>query len=101
MTLQERVKRQATYWTETAWHDWRTAQSLWKSRRYDACLFFCHLVLEKILKAAVVVKTRQDAPRIHDLMRLSAIADLILDERKQNMLIDINHFNIAGRYPAD
>ena len=101
MTKQERIKKQVSYWAETAQHDWITAQSLWKARRYDACLFFCHLVCEKILKALVVLKTQQDAPRVHDLLQLAELAAVVLDEEKRDVFAQMNHFNIAARYPAD
>lgn len=42
----------------------------WNSKRYDACLFFCHLVLEKLLKGLVVKRTEKAAPCIHDLAEL-------------------------------
>lgn len=42
------------YWKSTAEHDYDTMISLYRSKRYDACLFFGHLILEKILKAHYV-----------------------------------------------
>ena len=99
MTLD--LKRQVEYWTKTAEHDWDTAQALWRAKKYDACLFFCHLVIEKILKAAVVRKTKQYAPRVHNLVHLIQSADMPLDDRQNQMLAQMNHFNIAVRYPID
>jgi len=52
-----RIKKQQIYWKQTAEYDWETVQVLWRARRYDACLFFCHLVIEKILKSVAVQKT--------------------------------------------
>ena len=101
MTKQERLNRHLQYWKTIAEHDWQTARSLWRSKRYDGCLFFCHLVCEKILKAVAVKATHQDAPRIHDLIRLCVITDIKLSDDQQQMLSEINHFNIATRYPVD
>jgi len=89
-----RVKKQIAYWKATAEHDWQTVQTLWRTKRHDGCLFFCHLVIEKILKAVVVKITQQDAPRIHDLVRLANSAELALTESQQDMLAKINHFNL-------
>ena len=69
-------KKMMDYWLATAVHDWDTAQALWRAKRYDACLFFCHLVTEKILKAAVVKQTGKPAPRVHDLIKLANLAQL-------------------------
>ena len=101
MTKQERLHKHVQYWKTIAEHDWQTARSLWRSKRYDGCLFFCHLVCEKFLKAVVVKVTRQDAPRIHDLIRLCVLAGLKLSEDQQQFLSKINNFNIATRYPVD
>ena len=95
------LKKQVKYWVKTAEHDWEVAGALWRTKKYDACLFFCHLVTEKILKAAVVEKTKQYAPRVHNLVLLAQSADITLDDRQEEMLSQINHFNIAVRYPID
>ncbi len=101
MTNQERGKKHIEYWFKTALHDWQTAQSLWRSKRYDACLFFCHLICEKSLKALVVSKIKQDAPRLHDLVGLAQLTGIEFTTDQQEMLAKINNFNIASRYPAD
>ena len=72
------LKRQIEYWKKTAEHDWNTAQALWRAKKYDACLFFCHLVAEKILKAAIVRKTEQYAAKIHNLVLLARSARIPL-----------------------
>jgi|CXWL01.1.fsa_nt_gi HEPN domain-containing protein len=101
MTKRERLKKHVLYWITTAEYDWGTAQSLWRARRYDGCLFFCHLVCEKTLKAAVVKAVQEDAPRTHDLIRLCSDAGISLSDEQEKILAEINHFNIATRYPVD
>lgn len=39
------------------------------------------------------------APRIHNLIRLSEMADLKLAEEQINCLAEMNEFNLEGRYP--
>lgn len=41
------------YWVEGAKDDLKTAKSLFASKRHHHCLFFCHLFVEKIIKALV------------------------------------------------
>jgi HEPN domain-containing protein len=72
---------------------------LYKGGEYSNCLFFGHIVIEKILKALVVQETRKHPPRIHDLVRLSKLARLDLEEDKIELLDTINEFNIRARYP--
>ena len=46
--------RQIEYWVDSAVHDLDVAETLFKSGKYDWCLFIAHLVLEKMLKALYV-----------------------------------------------
>lgn len=87
------------YWKFTAEHDYNTMTALFKSKRYDASLFFGHIVLEKIMKAHVVENTKKEAPYIHDLARLYTLTDLKLEEKEVDLLNMVNEFNIRSRYP--
>ena len=93
------VKKIVNYWERGAKHDWETAQSLRKSSRNDACLFFCHLVLEKYLKSMVVEKTKQHTSCTHNLVELAQKANLNLNEEQLERLAEINEFNLSCRYP--
>ena len=89
------------YWLKNADHDLGIAQSLWRSRKYDACLFFCHLTLEKMLKGVVTKETKTHPPHTHNLLDLTRRTSLenSLEKDDWKKLADINEFNIAGRYP--
>lgn len=87
------------YWQKTAEHDQETMMSLFKSKRYSDSLFYGHLVLEKILKALVIKKTKDHAKPIHNLVVLSQDANLILDKADLEFLAEMNKFNIRARYP--
>jgi len=92
------MDKQIDYWKKSADHDWKTALDLFKTKHYDACLFFCHLTLEKILKGLVVEHTNQPAPYIHDLANLAITANLTLSKEQIDNLRIITTFNISGRY---
>lgn len=93
--LQELIK----YWQNTAEHDYETMISLFKSKRYSSALFFGHIILEKILKGLVVENTKEQAPRIHDLVRLEELTDLNSSNERKEFLKEVNTFNIRTRYP--
>jgi len=82
-------------------YDYKTMLSLCKSKRYSACLFFGYLVLEKALKALVIEKTKDYAPRIHNLRRLAELARITLSPDELDFLSIVNEFNMAGRYPEE
>lgn len=86
------------YWIKLAERNWKTAKSLLKLGHYDMCLFCCHLVLEKYLKASVVLNTKDNPPHIHDLNRLAIIAKLEVSDERKKFLNEITKFNIQARY---
>lgn len=92
------MNKQIDYWKKSADHNWETALDLLKTKHYDACLFFCHLTLEKILKGLVVECTNKQAPYIHDLEKLALMATLTISPEQSEHLKTITRFNIGGRY---
>ncbi|MBU2578508.1 HEPN domain-containing protein, partial [Patescibacteria group bacterium] len=80
--MTKQLNEQILYWKTTAGRNWETACSLFKLKHYDACLFFCHLAIEKMLKGLVVKKTKQAAPYIHHLEKLAKLAELKLTEEQ-------------------
>jgi len=79
----------------------KTAEYLYVGGYYDACLFFCHLAIEKILKALVTIEIHDAPPFIHDLERLARLADITITDAQKDALIEITGFNIAGRYKEE
>lgn len=93
------IQELIAYWVATASHDKETMDALYTTKRYDACLFFGHIILEKILKALVVEHTKEPAMYTHDLMKLSYEAGGTLPESDLKLLATVNDFNIRSRYP--
>lgn len=92
------VKQLVNYWLKNARLKWETAKSLKRLRKYSDSLFFCHLTLECLLKALVCQKTKQEAPYIHNLIRLAEIAKLELNSQQKDLLKIATTFNIRSRY---
>ncbi|MBI5003957.1 HEPN domain-containing protein [Candidatus Kaiserbacteria bacterium] len=86
------------FWREKSGEDFAVAQMLLASNRNTYALFFCHLAIEKLLKALVVRKTNANAAYDHNLQRLASDAGLQLSDTMQESLAEINTFNIKGRY---
>lgn len=88
-------------WLEAAVHDLDTANSLFRTGKYDYCLFLCHLSLEKLFKAIVVRTIKDHPPLTHNLLYLAGKADLELNKNQISLLDEINKFNLETRYPED
>lgn len=76
------------------------AQILIEKRRYLHGLFFCHLVIEKALKAHVVKVTGQLAPKSHNLIYLSEKSNLTLDDTMLEFFGILMKYQLEGRYPG-
>lgn len=93
------VNKQIQYWRSGAQEDWEVATSLVRDGKVRHGLFFAHLALEKVLKAHVCRHSQDVAPRVHNLVRLSELADLCPGQEAKEVLADMNQFHLEGRYP--
>lgn len=94
MTARDVIK----FWHEGADDALATARSLMDAKRYHHALFFCHLGIEKLLKARIVVATNEPPMPIHNLLRLAQTAGLMMTDEQRAWLREIDKFNIAARY---
>jgi len=85
-------------WLRSADEDFETAYGLFDLKRYSGALFFCHLALEKVLKALFLKKNKSYPPPTHKLIRLANLAKIELNEETKKYLAEITTFNIEARY---
>ena len=93
------VQKQIEYWINGAVDDLESAKILIDKKRLLHGLFFCHLVIEKSIKAHVVKFTLEVAPRSHNLMYLLEKTDLDLSEDEEIFLGILMKYQLQGRYP--
>lgn len=92
------LKEAIHYWLKSAEEDLKTAESLFNAKRYAHCLFFCHLFIEKTLKALIVKNTKEAPLPIHNLPRLAKDASISFSKEQISLLDEINEFNVRARY---
>jgi HEPN domain-containing protein len=93
------LEKQINYWINGAEDDLITAQLLIREKRYLHGLFFCHLVIEKAVKAHWVKKNKGFAPRSHNLISLTDEAGIEFDEDFQIFTGILMKYQLEGRYP--
>jgi len=93
-----KIKKLIEHWSTTSERSHKIADFLYKNKRYSESLFFCHLMIEKILKALFVQKNKTHAPFIHELDVLAQRTKLNLNSEQMKNLKIITTFNIAARY---
>ena len=94
----ERVKE---FWAEDARESLRVAWHLYEKEDYSYALFFGHLAIEKMLKAIYVRRKGEQAPYIHNLLRLAEYASLPITDDRRNWFIKVTSFNLEARYPDE
>lgn len=90
---------QAEYWKTGSQYDLDTAQDLFEKGRYPYALFFCHLAVEKALKALWVMTRKEHPPRSHNLLVLAENIPVQIDDAVLDLLAELNAFNLEARYP--
>lgn len=93
------IEKQIAYWKNGANSDLETAKFLIDGNRTVEGLFFCHLAIEKILKAHFVKQNLALAPKSHKLLYLSERAAIELSEEQKDFFGILMQFQIEGRYP--
>lgn len=93
------IQKQIEYWINGAEDDIITAQLLLKEKRTLHGLFFCHLVIEKAIKAHWVKKNNEVAPRSHNLVYLSEEAGIEYENEFDIFLGVLMKYQLQGRYP--
>ena len=93
------ISKQLSYWIEGATSDLETAELLIKNKRLLHGLFFCHLTIEKVLKAWVVKTTLDLPPKTHNLLRLYEKTNLSLSDEDIKLIEILMIYQLEGRYP--
>ncbi len=93
------IQKQIEYWKNGAESDLETAEILINENKYIQGLFFCHLSIEKILKAGIVKESRQLPPRSHDLFYLASRALMKFNPQDQELFQVLMRYQLEGRYP--
>lgn len=99
MTVQERIQ----YWQASAQSDLDASVALFSNRNYLHMGFFCHLAVEKHLKAYYWAFHGKEPPYIHNLLKLAAETKLNdrLSVQQRDLLALLMPLNLKGRYPDD
>lgn len=92
------LKEKIDFWQQRAKEDFQVAEQQLDLKNFVWCLFFCHLALEKALKARVMATTKAEPPYLHDLLVLAQLAKLDLNEKVIADLRTITSFNLETRY---
>ena len=91
--------KQISYWVGVSNEDLITAELLINNNRLLHGLFWCHLAIEKIIKAIVVQNTNQVPPRSHNLLWLLDKTDISLNKEQEMLIGKLMVYQLEGRYP--
>lgn len=96
--MTDRVK----YWFEQCEYDLETAKAMNKSGRFLYVGFFCHLVVEKALKALFESNNNEIPPYTHNLRLLAEQSGIYekLSEKQKEFIEKLQPLNIQARYPT-
>ena len=88
------------YWLNSSEEDYNVMKYLYSGKKNSYCLFFGHLVIEKLLKG-LYAKNNEENPytiKSHNLLALAEKCNLDLTDEQVEKLQIITQFNISARY---
>ena len=89
------------YWKQLALMDLESSRRSLRGDSFLHCIFGCQQALEKLLKALVVRATGNAPPRVHNLIRLAALANVTLPRDQEQLLSKLSLEYIEMRYPEE
>lgn len=92
------IEKTINHWITTSERDFGTMIHLYGTKDYHWALFIGHLVIERLLKAGVVKKSKDHPPFTHDLRRLAKLSGIEFDAKHIKWLDTISTFNLNVRY---
>lgn len=95
------MQKDIDYWVELSKYDIKTADAMFKARRYLYVLFTCQQAVEKMLKALVTKNIKKFPPKTHDLLKLIELSGIDVDETKKEFLSRLSFYYIEIRYPQE
>jgi HEPN domain-containing protein len=93
------IAKQIEYWCNMAGNDIETASILVTSGKFIEGMFYCHLCIEKIIKALVVKQLENIPPKSHDLFYLADLAKIEITEAQSDFMQILMKYQLEGRYP--
>lgn len=96
MEREEKIK----FWIQASDSNLETMEIIFAGKKYSDALFFGHLAIETMLKAAYVSKGLEPVPKIHDLVKLAILSGLEIDKERRDELEIVTGFNINARYDS-
>ena len=88
-------------WLDQAAFDLKSAEVLLKGGRYTHCVFFCHLSVEKAIKAAYYQQFKREPPKIHNLNALLKEVNLKPPANLHNLISELSLASVPTRYPEE
>lgn len=93
------IQKQIDYWKQGSDDHFETAGILIENKKYVHGLFFCHLSIEKIIKALIVKNTLDIPQKSHDIFYLTKIAGVELPVEMEQIAQILMKYQLEGRYP--
>ena len=84
------MKSAISNWIKSSDYDIKTAEAMFKAKRFVYVIFMCHLSVEKALKAIVANKSNKIPPKTHDLFLLVKLASLHIPDAHKTILMHLN-----------
>jgi HEPN domain-containing protein len=91
------INKTVNHWITASDRDFGTIIHLYEAKDYHWALFIGHLVIERLLKAGVVTKTKDHAPFTHDLRKLAKLSGIEFDQKQIKWFDTISTFNLNVR----
>ncbi len=95
----ENIQKHIVHWQKGANESLETSEILVLKGKYLFGLFFCHLAIEKQLKALFIKHNNDFPPKTHKLLYLANNIGIEIHDDMKLLFSELMEFQLEGRYP--
>jgi HEPN domain-containing protein len=101
MVKKQTLKKAIDFWIKAAQDNFQTATAMLKTGHYCFAMFMCQQSLEALLKAIVIMRSKERPPYLHQLGALLKATGLKVPCKILEVLIEADQHYIKTRYKED
>ena len=95
------TNKAVNFWLMSSKDNFKTADAMLKSGRYNFAMFMCQQTVEAILKAVFIIQKNERPEYIHKLPKLVEMTGVKIPKTIDNKILKIDAHYIKARYKED
>lgn len=99
--MTKNTNKAVNFWLMSSMDNFKTAEAMLKTGRYNFAMFMCQQTVEAILKAVFIIQKNERPEYIHKLPKLVELTGVKIPKTIDKKILKIDAHYIKARYKED